>query len=140
MDLRKALESAKSTPSTAKPAIRIDKSKYMSIKEIAAYLDRSIYRTRQIGWEGLIGDEFKPEKEVYYLRELVEAYKRIQDARGMKNTDLDESRLGKRAKYACELVQLMINQDTSVSTEQKSAITKLLAGYIKQAEEMIKEK
>jgi len=139
VNIKAVLTSSKSVQSTSHNAIKIDKNRYMSIKEIATYLDRSIYRTRQLGWDGLLGTEYKPEKEVYYLKEAVVAYKKIQDARGIKNTDLDESRMGKRVKFACELVNLLINQDTSLTSELKSKITETLSGYIKQAELLIKE-
>jgi len=140
MDLKRALETIKGTQATAKPTVKIDKTVYLSIKEIATVLDRSIYRTRQLGWDGLLGTAHKPEKEVYYRKDAVLAYKKIQDARGIKNTDLDDSRLGKRVKFACEVITLLISQDTAITAEQKAIITTTLTGYSKQADEMIKDK
>ena len=140
MDFKKILSEAKSTPQTAKHAIKIDKSQWMSIKEIAAYLDRSIYRTRQLGWDGKLGTVYQPEKEVYYARESVVAYKAVQDARGMKNSELDGTRTGKRIANACQLIVLIIDQDTAINATLKAQILTILGQYRTQAEEMIEDK
>ena len=140
MDFKKILSDAKSTPQTVKHAIKIDKSQWMSIKEIAAYLDRSIYRTRQLGWDGHFGTVHQPEKEVYYARESVVAYKTVQDARGMKNSELDGTRTGKRVSGACQLISLLVNQDAEINATLKAQILSILSKYDSQAQEMIEDK
>ena len=137
MDFKKILSDAKSTPSTAKKAVKIDSNVYVSIKQIAVILDRSIYRTRQLGWDGHFGTVHQPEKEVYYRKDAVLAYKLIQDARGLKNNELDGTRTGKRVTSACQLISLILNQDVEISLEVKRQFLTILAKYDKQAQEMI---
>lgn len=140
VNIKKVLENAKTTQSSVTKSPVVDTTKYVTIKQAAVLLDRSIYRTRQLYWDGHFPNSIKPEKEVYLVKSEVLAWRKVMDSRSIKNDTLDNSRMGKRVISACETVNLLITQDTSVNVELKHAIMDILAGYIKEGQSMIKEK
>lgn len=140
MNLKKVVQTQREQQRTAPATTPVDKKVWVTLKEIETILGRSLYRCRTLGWEGHFGDQHKPDKLVYYRRDAVLAYKVIQDSRGNRNDELDDTRLGKRVKSSCELVTLLISEDTALTAEQKKGITTIIATYIKEAEAMIKEK
>lgn len=140
VNIKKVLENAKATQSSVTKSPAVDTTKYCTIKQAAVLLDRSIYRTRQLYWDGHFPGSVKPEKEVYLVKSEVLAWKKVMDSRTVKNDTLDDSRMGKRVVFACETINLLVNQDTSLDTELKRTITSILAGYIKEGQSMIKEK
>jgi len=139
-NIKKALENAKSTQSSTAKTPAVDVTRFVTIKQASVLLDRSIYRTRQLYWDGHFPSSVKPEKEVYLLKIEVLAWKKIMDGRAVKNDTLDDSRMGKRVVFACETINLLITQDTSLDIELKHTIVNILAGYIKEGQSMIKEK
>ena len=140
VNIKKVLENAKSTQSSTAKTPAVDVTRFVTIKQASVLLDRSIYRTRQLYWDGHFPSSVKPEKEVYLLKTEVLAWKKVMDSRAVKNDTLDDSRMGKRVVFACETINLLITQDTSLDIELKHTIVNILAGYIKEGQSMIKEK
>jgi hypothetical protein len=140
VNIKKVLENAKVTQSSVTKSPAVDTTKYCTIKQAAVLLDRSIYRTRQLYWDGHFPSSVKPEKEVYLLKTEVLAWKKVMDGRTVKNDTLDDFRMGKRVIFSCETVNLLITQDTSLDIELRHTIVNILAGYIKEGQSMIKEK
>jgi len=140
VNIKKVLENAKSTQSSVTKSPVVDTTKYVTIKQASVLLDRSIYRTRQLYWDGHFPSSVKPEKEVYLLKIEVLAWKKVMDGRAVKNDTLDDSRMGKRVIFACETVNLLVTQDTSLGKELQNIIASILVGYIEEGKKMIKEK
>ena len=102
VNIKKVLENAKSTQSSTAKMPAVDVTRFVTIKQASVLLDRSIYRTRQLYWDGHFPSSVKPEKEVYLLKIEVLAWKKIMDGRAVKNDTLDDSRMGKRVVFAAK--------------------------------------
>lgn len=118
----------------------VDKNRYVSIAEASAILDRSIYRVRQMQWEGRFGEIKKVEKRVYLEREGVKKVKTELERSRSKNTGLERQRLGKRVVRSCEVMRELVIKDKRVSVEEKKAIIARLDMWSKEGEYLVTNK
>uniref|UniRef100_A0A6M3L4J1 Putative DNA binding, helix-turn-helix domain containing protein n=1 Tax=viral metagenome TaxID=1070528 RepID=A0A6M3L4J1_9ZZZZ len=135
---RRAKEEQRVKKST-QSSTRVNKSAYYDLKETATVLNRSIYRIRQMYWEGKFKTAKKVERRVYIAREEVEQLKSEQKERVVQSTELTEQRLYKRIVKSTETIMLLVKTDQQLTTTEKNTILQVLTRYNKEASENIQE-
>jgi hypothetical protein len=137
-DMLEALERAEGKTKATKSGELdpgVDKTKYATLQQAAAMLDRSVYRVRQMEWEGQFKDVKRGVKLVYISRDELAVKKQAQSTKVRATNTLGEKRLATRALKSLELVMAVIRQDGTIPAELKHGIMEVLTKYHAGAEE-----
>ena len=100
-------------------------------------LGLSVYRVRQLYWEGKLGEGKKVGKKIYLNKEVVERLVEVRSRVEEESSGLDERRLGKRVVRSCEVVGKVLEVDKSVDSELRGKIKELLGKWSKEGESLI---
>ena len=141
MDLLELYKSEKSSSDSERDTKGdiIDKKRYMDLNEVAKVLGRSIFRVRQMYWEGKLGIAVKGVKKIYVEREVVSNVKKSMGSRKEVSNGLLYRRYGKRVVVSCEVVMKLIKGDKGVTEVEKNRIVGLLIEYMKKGEELVEK-
>ena len=136
--LESLFKSNGTSKSTAKPTQTVP-STYISLEAAAQALDLSIYRTRQLQWEGKLKSAKKFDKMVYFERKEVEALKNEREHKDTSRDQLNRRRIGKRVKFSVEVVKTLINSDEVLTNEQKQAVSARFDYYLTEAQKLLQK-
>ena len=141
MDLLELYKSEKSSSDSERDTKGdiIDKERYMDLNEVAKVLNRSIFRVRQMYWEGKLGIAVKGVKKIYVEREVVSNVKKNMGSRKEASNGLLYRRYGKRVVVSCEVVIKLIKGDKGITEVEKNRIVGLLIEYMKKGEELVEK-
>lgn len=114
-----------------------DKAVYMDIEEASIVLKLSVYRIRQMYWEGNFGEAQKGVKKVYLLRSAVLAVKKSREQSKVKNTVVDHRRTGKRIESGSGVVIFMLEHDSTVETGLKNKMMEVLLKYHRMGQRLV---
>lgn len=102
-------------------------------------LGLSIYRVRQLYWEGRLGEGTKVGKKIYLEKSKVEELVKEREEKEVESSGLEGRRLGKRVVKSCEVIMEVLSVDREVNSELKKSIVELLGKYKKEGEKLIEE-
>lgn len=105
------------------------KSGFVPIKEGAAIAGLSLYRFRQLYWEGKLKTAKKVDGRVYITREEAEEGKALRKVRKGRSDTLQRRRYGTRVIKSCETLIEIIQFDSTLNTTIKGDILKKLSEY-----------
>ena len=127
--LYQAITEQKKEESKAPKSKEVDETLYCDINEVADILQLSIYRIRQMYWEGRFKDTKKGEKKVYISRAEVVALKRLKETKVVRSTVLSDARTQHRLEKSVEVLKNLVKADSRVNPELKRQITELMGKY-----------
>lgn len=119
--------------------VGVDTKIYMTLDEVAKLLDRSIYRIRQMYWEGKLGEGVKGTKKIYVKREVVKKVKEDQGKKKVQNSTVELRRFGKRVVLGVEIVLKLVKSDKEIADTERSAFLALLSEYGRKGDELVKK-
>lgn len=102
---------------------------YVDIKEAAKILDRSVYRVRQLYWDGRLGSEKRVGKKIFLRKAEVEKWKVVQNSRKVRNNGLEKRRFGTRVVKSTEVVMELLGGDESIGGGLKNSMMEVLRKY-----------
>ena len=114
---------------------------YITDVEVSRILEKSIYRVRQMRWEGKIDEKEirRVNRRVYTNEEYIRALKKQLDETKESTNDLNVTRACRRIVKSIEVVSFLIERDQTINTTEKSRILNYLKKYDKEAQEMLEE-
>ena len=111
----------------------------MDLESAGKVLELSIYRVRQIYWEGKLGEGKKVGKKIYVDKGLVEKLVMERSKEEEESNGLEERRLGKRVVKSCEVIEKVLDVDKEVKDDLRKALKELLVKWSKEGESLIEE-
>lgn len=110
-------------------SITVSGQRYIDLQEVSRVLERSIYRTRQIIWEGKLEKTKKYDRKIYVSEIEVKNFKKQLTVASSGRSELATERLGKRVQKAANVITEMVKADKVLNAQQRKEILGRLAGY-----------
>lgn len=136
--LESLFKSAGTSKSPSKATATVP-STYISLETASNLLELSIYRTRQLQWEGKLKSAKKFDKMVYFERKEVEALKNEREHKDTSRDQLNRRRIGKRVKFSVEVVKTLLKADEVLSSEVKQTVSDRLDYYLTEAQKLLQK-
>lgn len=113
-------------------SIMVSGQRYIDLQEVSRVLERSIYRTRQIIWEGKLEQTKKYDRKIYVNEAEVRNFKKQLSVASSGRAELATERLGKRVQKAADVITEMVKADKALNAQQRKELLSRLTGYRKE--------